>query len=834
VRTLFYLFFLLVPLLSEAQSKPVPGKDFFAYTKAMDEYYAHRERGKGSGYKQYRRWRHHISYKAGYEGKLMNFEYLDLQALDKVRMHQPAVPSRQTHGYWEDLGPHDYYTSDSYSGSALGRINCLAFHPTNPNTLFAGGAIGGLWKTTNHGDTWQCITNNFPSISIADVVVHPTNPDIIYILTGSAEGFQATSIGVLKTIDGGITWKPTGLTFDVDNLAYGFCLRMHPVWHDVLLAGFDNDGTGVGTTLYITYDGGATWQSRITNNTVYDLEFKPGDIYTIYAATFLGVYRSTNGGGNFYPSNSGIPMDSVRLAIAVTPDEPENLFVLIGAVPSSGTFGGLCRSTDSGLSYAIMSTTPNILGRDMLGGGTDQQISWDHCITADPANANRIFVGAINGWKSDDAGVNWSRETWFRREFGAVDPYVHADWHNVYFKGSRIYSANDGGIFYSDDYGHSWSEISSGLGVTQFYNIDIHNGEYIGGTQDNGTNEDNIGGDLQMHNIHGGDGFGCTWHNADQTIKIISSQDDIVRRQFGSNLYIYQETDKFWFNDLKMATNVDHVFAVKAGTNLIRGHQNAFPHDWSWYETGTIPFSDGFINGFRQGVNDPAIMYVASEFMLLKSTSIYTLPTAPWDTLPHPDAGLYYAELAVDSFNANILWVVCGGYTAGKKVYKSVDGGMTWTNISGSLPNIPMRCIEAKTSGTDELYVGTEIGVFYWNEIINDWIYFSNALPSVPVYDLELNEDYVYAGTFGRGIWRSEIYTPCPGAIALTLSDPYSPYTPGTQVYSAEYYISSNRIYSGSLGTTIYYHAGDYIDLTEGFWAKDGTFFQADLEGCPD
>jgi len=832
MKILLPLFFLMSTFLVAAQQKPVLGTDFFSYTREMDAYYATRDKGKGSGYKQYRRWEHHMACKVGAAGVIKNFDIIDQAAYKDVIKGQPSISTRQTHGYWQDLGPHDYVDPAPNSSAALGRINCLAFHPTDSNTLYAGGAVGGLWKTENHGDTWECITNNFTSIGISDIAVDPVHPDTIYILTGDGDGANCFSVGVLKTTNGGLTWVKTGFSYLTEELRWGFCLRMHPVWHDILYVGMQN-APGSNPTLLVTYNGGETWETRLSDIPIYDIEFKPNDLYTVYAASQNTIYRSSNNGISFNPVVAGVPTESIRIALAVSPDEPDHVYALCGGVNSPGTFNGLLKSMDSGLSYDTMSTTPNILGIEFNGDGDKHQSTYDHCIAADPLDDTRIFVGAINGWKSVDSGVTWTRETWWKRDGGGTDPYVHADWHNVYFKGARIYTANDGGVFYSDDYGNSWSEISSGLGVTQFYSIAVQNGEYIGGAQDNGTNEAMIG-NVQTHNILGGDGFGCTWHNSEPSIKFISLQNELVRRESGSNASIYVAEDQFWYTKLKMVNGTDHLFAILSENHIIRGYQNVFPSDWTWLDSGSSDFALGRIKGYSQGVENTSVLYAASEFRLIKSTDIFTLPTPTWISLPHPDDSLYYAELAIDSFNSNRLWVVCGGYDAGKKVYYSSDGGNSWINISGSLPNIPMRCIVASTTGTDALYVGTEIGVFYWNENINDWIYFSNALPAVAVLDLKINDGFIYAGTFGRGIWKAELYTPCPGAINLSISDPYSPYTPGTQVYSAELNIVSDRVYHGSLGTSIYYHAGDYIDLTEGFWAKDGTFFEADLDGCPE
>jgi photosystem II stability/assembly factor-like uncharacterized protein len=834
--------FLLITMLMSiiflpgySQKKPVLGNDYSLYTKQMDDFYKTNYKGKGSGYKQYMRWRYLMDTRVGTSGLLRNFDLMNNLELEKYkRKHMDN--SRSVHGQWEDLGPTDYYVSDVYSGGGLGRINCMAFHPTNPDIFWAGSPVGGLWKTIDGGLNWQCITNNFASIGISDIAVDYTNPDVIYILTGDDDGADSNCIGILKTTDGGVTWKNTNFALNPIQNIFGRVLALHPSSPNILLVGLvDNSDVGNPTLLY-TYDGGDHWVTLMSDITVFDIEFKPGSPNTVYAATQIGVFKSTVAGiPNFIISNSGLPASAfLRSELGVSPSQPENLYVLFGGTDPAGTFKGLYKSTDSGESFELKSNTPNILSNTMSGDGSDNQAGYDLTITVDPADDNKVFVGGINCWKSINGGTSWGRETWWTRNFAESDPYVHADFHCLYFRGSRLYAGNDGGIYYTDNFGHSWTEISKGLGIMQFYDIAIHDGKYMGGSQDNGTNEREIG-NMQTHNIAGGDGFGCTWHNTDHSIQFLSTEDNLIRRQAESNLFIKEDFDQFWFTKLKMATDVDHLFAIQSYNELIRGHQNAFPHDWSWYYSGTQYLANGILKNYVQGIDIPNIMYVVSERRLLKTTSIYSLPSVTWDTLPTPDQNLYYTGIDIHPDDAQKIWIVCGDYLDGKKVYSSTDGGMTWTNISCSLPNIPMRCIIFQNTGSGNLYVGTEIGVFYKSLTMSDWVYFGNNLPAVPVFDLKISDGYIYAGTYGRGIWRSDLFSNCETNLTLTpANDTYSPYSPGTQNYTAQNTITTSRIYNGSLGTNIYHSAGQKVEFIEGFWAKDGTFINASTDGCPD
>ncbi len=142
--------------------------------------------------------------------------------------------------------------------------------------------------------------------------------------------------------------------------------------------------------------------------------------------------------------------------------------------------------------------------------------------------------------------------------------------------------------------------------------------------------------------------------------------------------------------------------------------------------------------------------------------------------------------------------------------------GVTWTNISGSLPNVPVNCIAYENGPLDALYIGTDIGVFYRNNDIGDWIPFTNGLPTVRIMDLEINNTYnlIRAGTYGRGLWSSSLYTTCPSWYTLTpLNDPSNPNYTGFQFYEASSFITSSRIITGGPGTDVTYKAGSSISL---------------------
>jgi photosystem II stability/assembly factor-like uncharacterized protein len=188
--------------------------------------------------------------------------------------------------------------------------------------------------------------------------------------------------------------------------------------------------------------------------------------------------------------------------------------------------------------------------------------------------------------------------------------------------------------------------------------------------------------------------------------------------------------------------------------------------------------------------------------------------------------------IAVNPDNSMDVFVTLSGFTAGQKVYRSTNGGANWTNISGNLPNIIVNCIayeDRNASPDDAIYIGTDVGVFYRNNTLGDWLPFSNWLPTVPVFDLEVNEsaNVITAGTYGRGLWRSSTYTTCDPGWNLCCEAHQ-----GYSYYQASDSIRSSRYYTKGVGQTGIYKAGNKVRLITGFNVAGGSEFKAYLGSC--
>ncbi|MBI2418572.1 MAG: exo-alpha-sialidase, partial [Ignavibacteriales bacterium] len=275
---------------------------------------------------------------------------------------------------WTNLGT---TTSDGgYAG--LGRINCIAFHPTDNNTFWVGSPSGGLWKTTNGGSSWAILNNNLSVLGVSDIVL--TNDyatsNTMYIVTGDRDGGSMwslgggqvadnASVGILKSTDGGATWNATGLTYTASNKKLVYRLLIHPSNNQILIA-TTTDGIQKST------DGGATWS--VTNvNRFIDMEFKPGDPSIVYASTVgyssAYVFRSTNTGDTW--SIAVTVTNGRRSELAVTANDPTVVYQLVAN--SGGGVLGIYKSTNSGASFAQVNTNgatnPGMLGYYSDGSG---------------------------------------------------------------------------------------------------------------------------------------------------------------------------------------------------------------------------------------------------------------------------------------------------------------------------------------------------------------------------------------------------------------------------------------------------------------------------------
>lgn len=506
--------------------------------------------------------------------------------------------------------------------------------------------------------------------------------------------------------------------------------------------------------IYRSTDGGATF-TQVSTAATRDMEFKPGDPTVIYAATASTVYRSVNSGQSYVSvySVSG----SGRLSLAVTPANPNYLYVL-SASSSSNAFHGVYRSTDGGGTFSQRSNTPNILGYANDGSDASGQGWYDLCIAASPSDPDEIVVGGINIWRSVNGGTSWNIIAHWT---GSGAPYVHADIHDIIFLNSTtIYVGCDGGVFRTQNNGMSWSDLSNGLHIGQSYRIGQSSNNttlLLTGRQDNGT--DRLNG-TSWSRVIGGDGMECFIDRTNNNIMYGELYYGDFRRS--TNGGISWSTIQSGLSGSAAWVTPWQQDPVSANT-LWAGYSQIFKstnQGNSWTQMGTVS-GTGTFRALKVAPSNNQVIYASRTTSIYKSMDGGNTWTSITSGLPVSSASITYIE--VNPTDPDHVWVTFSGYSSANKVFVTTNGGSSWTNYSAGLPNLPVNCIvyeNGSVNGT--LYVGTDVGVYYRDNTMTAWANFSTGLPNVIVTELEIMypAGKIRAATYGRGIWESPLYSP--------------------------------------------------------------------------
>lgn len=747
---------------------PDQKENFFEIKKSFEKQWDGKDFKKHKGWKQYKRWEYFWRSRVMPDGSFPDQSIL----WNEMQKHRPITKTGKTGDKklsttWSSLGPQS--SAGGYAG--LGRLNCVKEMPGSYTTLWAGAASGGLWKTTDGGSTWSTNTDQLASIGISDIVIENAYPyTTMFIATGDRDAGDTYSVGVLKTTDGGSTWNTTGYSWGTYQHGRIGRLLQNPDNNQILIAA--SNGGIIRTT-----NGGTSWTTE-QSGIFLDMEFKPDDPDIVYASG-LGFYKSNNGGDSWQPINVGLPVNDIgRIAIAVAPSAPDIVYALISK-SSDGGLLGVYKSTDAGESFTEVKDDgePNLLGWYGDGTGDGGQGSYDLCITVSPSNANTIFVGGINVWKSTNGGNQWTPiAIWTGYSLYNPDPpgfpVVHADHHDLYFipGSTRLFSSNDGGLYVTTDQGVSWSYIGSGIKNTQFYKLGITEddaGKIIGGCQDNGTKVLSGG---TWTDVLGGDGMECMIDHGNPNIMYGSLYYGDFRKSTDGGANFYEKMSGIteqgaWVTPYAM--DPSDAETIWAGYRNIYKTTNGAN---SWSKMTNFSSSNKFdiIKISKSNTDIVIAAYTNGTTNTVKKT---TNGGSSWGTISVP--GGYLKDLEIDHANSDNLFISYGSYTASNKVQYSTNFGSSWNNITGNLPNVPINCIiKEEGSSTDRIWVGTDIGIWYCDDYDGDWQEYNDGLPNVVINEIAINytASKLVAATYGRGIWQADKPTTATAAPAVLTS----------------------------------------------------------------
>lgn len=744
------LLFFVAGTLSNAQPwKARAAKEnpsFFEIQKNFREYWEGRKIERSKGWKPFKRWEWFM------ESRVNESGYLDANALwrawEEKQENFAGSPSNSSN--WTNLGPQRVIP---VNGGA-GRLNCITIDPVNQNLIWVGAASGGLWKSTDCGLTWNSNTDKLPVLGVSAIAINPLNTSVMYIATGDGDANETYSIGVLKSTDGGETWNTTGLSWVISSTSKVSInsLWINPVNPQILIA-------ATSSGIYRTSDGGATWSQK-ANGLFKELDANPQNPDIIYSCRMLStasnspLYKSTDGGVTWSPLAGGLPYtEYYRPALAIARSNPSTLYLLLSGLDDG--YYGLYKSTNSGSSWTLQSNSPNLLGWETDGSDLGGQGWYDLAIEVSPVNENTVYVGGVNIWKSTNAGVNWTISAHWYGDGGK--PYVHADHHAFLMlpgNGNVLYSCNDGGLFKTTNGGTSWTDLSNGLGIQQFYRIGVSKSNpsmVIGGSQDNGTNLLNGA----WTNVLGGDGMEAAIDPVNPKIMYGEYYYGMMSRSTDGGVY-FTSIDNGITEDGDWVS--PFVLHPKNSSILYRGTTKLYKSTNRGTNWTSLfgPVGGGAITSIAIAPSDVNYIYISNRTYLYRTTNGGTTWTKSTTALPQ------ISYLAVHPDDPNMLFIVRSTYSGGSKVSKSTDGGTSWISLMDNLPEIPVNCIAIHPFNGNQIYIGTDLGVFYSSTGGGAWQEYNTNLPNVIVNELEIHEseNKLYAATYGRGLWTSPLENP--------------------------------------------------------------------------
>lgn len=791
--------------------------NFYSIQKAFYDYWKDSTGPKGSGWKQFKRWEAFWEPRVFPNGQFPNGidiykEYVNF----KEKFAKNDKPSIKAN--WKEFGPITIPQNRLfYNSSGLGRVNCVRFHPTNPDIIWIGSSAGGAWKSTDRGNSWTVSDfTQFLSIGVTDIAISESNPNVIYISTGDADGNSMTrgySIGVIKSTDGGNTWKPTSLSYDIASTVVTGRIYVNPNDPNIVIV---TTSSGI----LKSKDGGVIWENKKTGVNFRDLVASPEKPNVLYAASFnlsgsTAIYKSEDLGEtwNLVKQFSGIN----RIALGVSNDAPNSVYALCSN--TSNGFGGFYVSEDEGKNWSLKSSSPNILNISNDGSGSGGQGYYDLALAIAPFDSKLIYAGGIHIWKSIDGGSSWSLVNHWTGGYGK--PYVHADQHDLQFSPhtGHLYSANDGGIYKANADGTAWQDLSNGVSIAQFYrfsNSATNPTMVIGGTQDNGSH---LTVDGKWYHVNGGDGMETIIDYSDTRYVYSSMYNGALYKSTNGGLSFYSMVSASQKGERGAWTTPFIINPLNPKT-LYAGFYNIWKSNdrgSTWSKVSNYS-SSTTVNALQISPTDTNVIYYSTGNVIYKSTD----GAKTFSRIGTLNA--YISYIAVDYNNPNRIWVSLSGYYPTHKVYEF--DGKDWINITRNLPNVPVNTIVYQKNSPDRLYIGTDIGVFYTDNSTDQWEIFNDGLPNLVVSELEIqySSGKLRAATFGRGIWETEI-------INCNIPSPEVNITGNTTFCQGDSVILDMKIPSYSY-KTIKWSTGDTTKRIIVKTSGDYYVYVEDTQGC--
>ena len=703
-----------------------------------------------------------------YSGPGVNYAILKQNAFLAVEAlgFAAARPMSLRDTRWRAIGPSRIDAEDFAPGGRFaGRVSTIAIHPADPNILFVGGAQGGVWRSDNGGLNWTPLTDGECSLAMGSIAIDPVDPRIVYAGTGEQHfsGDSYYGCGVLRSLDGGATWQQLGGDVFVRRSSFIGRGGMGTGGARIARVVVDRASAGSPTTttvlvassfgLYRSTSSGAGW-SLVLEGYATDVVANPDDPSVLYAALAgEGIYRSSDGGESWTYASESIPRDGThRTILAISHSDPDVLYagvVLLGE-SRRGADMAIYRTEDGGGFWEPLPAE----GASCFG-----QCWYDFTMAVHPDGADTVFLGTLDLYRSNDGG----------RTFNSVlADNVYVDQHHLVFDTLsdpyRLYVGNDGGVFRSLNGGLNWQGLNTNLAVAQFYRgISLHPSDPVitlGGTQDQGTLRPS-GGTLAWDKIMGGDG-GYTAIDAENPdvwyaeTQWIAGAGYVGPRKNGNRAV---EGIDIGENALFIPPLVmDPVDSRRLyfGTETLYRTDNA-ARDWTAiYSTP----DDSVITAIAPSPASPNTVYAAIRAGRIVAThdgGETWLEAGPAQGLPDRWIG----GVAAHPNDPDQAYAAAGGFLSGH-VFQTTDGGRSWRDRTGDLPDHPVNSIIYDPADPEAIYLGTDFGVFHSPAGGGTWNRLQDGLPVSAVYDVaaQPGTGRLVAATHGRGMFELAIDVP--------------------------------------------------------------------------
>ncbi|WP_106794914.1 T9SS type A sorting domain-containing protein [Aquimarina sp. Aq78] len=708
--------------------------------------------------------------------------------------HQKAMKNRSTAKNssiikWTERGP----------VNVPGRIRGIVVAPDNDDKWYAGTVGGGLWVTEDAGTTWENLTDyKIPNLSTSTVAVGTSDPETLYLGTGEPfNNLDAVGgVGVLKSVNGGRNWEYLNNTKNFGGIGR---LALNPEDENNLVVASRNG-------IYVTSDGGVTWQNTYNGGNVQDLNYDPTNFNTLYGGVnSVGVIKSTDGGltWDLVLNRDDYNSNHSRFELDVSPANPNRVFISVytgNGAATTAVSTDFYLTSDAGATFRLIGYEGTPAAGNLITG----QGWYDNIIRAHPFNENVFYAGGVvmhrvqivkagTGTKSKDGPVSYTFQPIAAGYNGELNNYVHVDQHGLTWikkrkeKKFKLILANDGGIYHTDylyEPGttlNDWSTSAVGLNCTQFYGADKRNGteDYMAGAQDNGTwislTENGANDETAYQFILGGDGFEVLWNYDNPDEFIGGSQfNGFVRYENGQGFNARHGesgagTSPFYSKITNSNNNPNALFSPS-----ISGVWRSLDFARSW-ELTSIPnnFSVGASSSLDVSVStaNPDVVWAGNAMTesgsyvihVSKNNGVSYEPTAlfsdPRDGVNH---NYFISGVETSSTNEDRAYVLFSGQGAAK-ILKTEDLGQTWVDISGfstgedrGFPDVAIHSLVEMPFDEDRIWVGTDIGVFQTLDGGEHWSLLA-GLPAFSVWQMKIVNDEVVMATHGRGIWTATL-----------------------------------------------------------------------------